>query len=112
MLIKVWVEVGGRRNRGLQFARNPLSSNGVEWIQFAAKPLIANESDTTLNQRVPGSSPGAPTIHSLSNRGFPVSGKALELSDATTIQLGDSVAITGTTKVLETASAYFGREIT
>jgi hypothetical protein len=32
---------------------------------FAAKPLISNESDLTLNQRVPGSSPGAPTINVL-----------------------------------------------
>lgn len=39
-------------------------------------------------------------------------GKALDLTDKTLIQAGDSVAITGTTKVLETATAFFGREIT
>ena len=39
-------------------------------------------------------------------------GNPLELVDTTIIQAGDSVAITGTTKVLETASGFFGREIT
>ena len=38
-------------------------------------------------------------------------GKTLELTDGAVIQAGDSVAITGTTSVLETAAAYFGREI-
>jgi AspT/YidE/YbjL antiporter-like protein len=38
-------------------------------------------------------------------------GKAIELTDAAIIQAGDSVAITGTAKVLEAASGYFGREI-
>ena len=38
-------------------------------------------------------------------------GKTLELTDSAVIQAGDSVAITGTTSVLETAAAYFGREI-
>ena len=38
-------------------------------------------------------------------------GKPIGLSDAAIIQAGDSVAITGTTKVLETASDFFGREI-
>ena len=39
-------------------------------------------------------------------------GKALELTDTAVVQAGDTVAITGTTKVLETASGYFGREVT
>jgi aspartate-alanine antiporter len=39
-------------------------------------------------------------------------GKAVELTNTTLIQVGDSVAITGTTKVLESAAAFFGREIT
>lgn len=38
-------------------------------------------------------------------------GKALEFDDATIVQAGDSIAITGTTKVLETAAAFFGREV-
>jgi putative transport protein len=38
-------------------------------------------------------------------------GKAIELTAAAIIQVGDSVAITGTTKVLEAASGFFGREI-
>jgi hypothetical protein len=56
------IETNFARRCSLHFAHNPLSSNSMEWIQFAAKPLISNESDLTLNQRVPGSSPGAPTI--------------------------------------------------
>jgi len=38
-------------------------------------------------------------------------GKAIELTDAAVIQVGDNVAITGATKVLETASEFFGREV-
>jgi hypothetical protein len=34
----------------------------MKWIQFAAKSLILNESGMTLNQRVVGSIPTAPTI--------------------------------------------------
>ncbi len=44
---------------------NPLVThffNGSKCPQFASKPLISGEDDVTLNQRVPGSSPGAPTI--------------------------------------------------
>jgi len=37
---------------------------------------------------------------------------ALELTDATVIQAGDSVAITGKIDVMESASGYFGREVT
>jgi len=39
-------------------------------------------------------------------------GKAVELTDQTLIQVGDSVAITGTTKSLKSAADFFGREIT
>lgn len=39
-------------------------------------------------------------------------GAAVELTDAAIIQVGDSVAVTGTTKVLEIAAEFFGREIT
>ncbi len=39
-------------------------------------------------------------------------GKALDFTDATIAQAGDSVAITGTIDVLETASGFFGREVT
>jgi putative transport protein len=39
-------------------------------------------------------------------------GKALDLADTTLIQVGDSVAITGTTKILKSAANFFGREIT
>ncbi len=38
-------------------------------------------------------------------------GKPIELTDTALIQAGDSVAITGTTNVLETASGFFGREV-
>ena len=43
---------------------------------------------------------------------FTARAKRVELTDTTLIQAGDSVAITGTTKVLETAAGFFGREIT
>ena len=39
-------------------------------------------------------------------------GKALDFTDATIAQAGDSVAITGTIDVMETASDFFGREVT
>ena len=39
-------------------------------------------------------------------------GKTLDLTDTTTIQLGDRVAITGAVCVMQTACSLFGREIT
>jgi putative transport protein len=39
-------------------------------------------------------------------------GKTLELTDALPILAGDRIAITGTTKVLETAADFFGQEVT
>jgi len=38
-------------------------------------------------------------------------GKALELTDTTIVQAGDSVAMTGTIKVLETIADFFGKEV-
>jgi putative transport protein len=38
-------------------------------------------------------------------------GKTLDLTDTTTIQLGDRVAITGAVRVMQTACSLFGREI-
>jgi len=52
------------------------------------------------------------TLSDASVEGIYREGKALELNDTTIVQAGDSVAITGTTKVLEIASSFFGREIT
>ena len=39
-------------------------------------------------------------------------GKTLELTDATLIQAGDQIAITGMIKVLESASGFFGHDVT
>ncbi len=39
-------------------------------------------------------------------------GKTLELTDATLIQAGDRIAITGMIKVLESASGFFGHDVT
>jgi len=39
-------------------------------------------------------------------------GKALDLTDASVVQAGDRVAVTGTVSVLQGASALFGREVT
>jgi aspartate-alanine antiporter len=39
-------------------------------------------------------------------------GKSLDFADTTVAQAGDSVAITGTIGVMETASDFFGREVT
>jgi uncharacterized transporter YbjL len=39
-------------------------------------------------------------------------GKALDFTDTTVAQAGDSVAVTGTIDVMETASDFFGREVT
>ena len=50
-----------QRNHSLHFTRNRLFCNGTKWNQFEVKPLIYKQNDVTLNQRVPGSSPGAPT---------------------------------------------------
>jgi putative transport protein len=38
-------------------------------------------------------------------------GNALDLTDATIIQVGDRVAVTGTIEVMKTASGFFGREV-
>ena|ERR1700691_1885268 len=48
----------------LQSARNRLICNGLKRHRFGSNSLIFQRSKLTLNQRVPGSSPGAPTISS------------------------------------------------
>jgi hypothetical protein len=50
-----------RSKFGLHFTHNQLFYFGAKWIQFAAKLLISSQNDLTLNQRVQGSSPCAPT---------------------------------------------------
>jgi len=49
---------------GLHFTYNRLFCNDMEWRQFAFKLLISSQKDLTLNQRVAGSSPAAPTTQS------------------------------------------------
>jgi hypothetical protein len=46
---------------GLHFSRNSLFCNGTKMLQFVIKPLTLQQKDVTLNQRVQGSSPCAPT---------------------------------------------------
>ena len=58
--------IGGKADisnplHGLHFIRNALISNGSKTCQFVDKMLRSKQKDVTLNQRVPGSSPGAPT---------------------------------------------------
>jgi hypothetical protein len=45
----------------LQFYGKLLISIGMIWRSFTSKPLKMQDEVQTLNQRVPGSSPGAPT---------------------------------------------------
>jgi hypothetical protein len=57
------VETQGSRNnkRDLQCARNALILLGLKTRLFTVKPLKLHYKRQTLNHRVPGSSPGAPT---------------------------------------------------
>jgi hypothetical protein len=48
--------------RDLQLTCNALSSLGIKTRSFTANPLKCRSKRQTLNHRVPGSSPGAPTI--------------------------------------------------
>ena len=63
-----WREAAGRldarlecNRRDLQYARNVLILLGRKTVVFTPKPMKSHRKHETLNHRVPGSSPGAPT---------------------------------------------------
>jgi hypothetical protein len=58
---------------GLKSAGNPLTYNGRDHARFEVKPLILAIKNVTLNQRVQGSSPCAPTnkIKDLADKSLP-----------------------------------------
>jgi hypothetical protein len=61
----------------LDFRCKPLISNDGILAQLGKFPQEINSTTMSLNQRVPGSSPGAPTIQSTeTRRGRPACGKA------------------------------------
>jgi putative transport protein len=83
--------------------------------QFNAAQPIA----TRIYQITPGSKAAGKTVLSIDQDFSDASveavyreGKALELTDTTTVQVGDQVAITGAIPIMETAASLFGRETT
>jgi len=55
---------------GLQFRCNPLFRKSPKRPRFTAKPFKLHGKQQTLNHRVPGSSPGAPTTQPLQTARF------------------------------------------